>query len=87
MAVVKNDAASPGLTVGHVPRKLSRRCWYFLHNDGETTCEILGSRRLPLVQGGLEIPCIYKFVGKKKHKKATQIIEMLVTVVADCTVS
>ena len=61
--VIKNDPASlnPELTVGHVPRELSRLCWYFLQNDGEiTTFEIIGSRRRSsLVQGGLEVPCLY----------------------------
>ena len=66
VAVCKADGAAS--TVGHVLMELSRIFWYFLQNNGEITCKITGSRRRsPLVQGGLEIPCLYKFVGEKKH--------------------
>ena len=59
---VQNWCGKPRLSfVGHVPREFSRLFWYFLQTDGEITCEIT-------VKGGLEIPCSYKFVGKKKHK-------------------
>ena len=69
IAVCRGDAAGSRI-VGHVPREFSRLFWYFLQNDGEITCQITGSkRRSPLVQGGLEIPCLYKFFGKKKHMK------------------
>jgi len=40
---------------------------FFLQHDGEILCEVLGNkRRSPLTQGGLEIPCKYTFIGKKK---------------------
>ena len=69
VAVVKTTS-SDDQTVGHVPRNISRLCWYFLENDGEITCEITGARqRSSLPQGGLEVPCKYKFIGKKKHIK------------------
>ena len=73
----KDDAGSlDSRIVGHVPREFSILFWYFLQNDGEITCEITGSRRQsPLVKGGLEIPCSYKFVGKKKQKKPSKIID------------
>ena len=77
IAVCKADAASlDSRIVGHVPREFSKPFWYFLQNDGEITCEITGSRRRsPLVKGGLEIPCSYKFVGKKKHiKKLSKLL-------------
>ena len=75
IAVCRGDAAGSRI-VGHVPREFSRLFWYFLQNDGEITCQITGSkRRSPLVQGGLEIPCLYKFFGKKKHEKTSQIID------------
>ena len=52
---------------GHVPRNLSRLIWHFLQHDGKIMCEITSSRRQSLlVQGGLELPCTYKFVGKKE---------------------
>ncbi len=53
--------------VGHVPREISRICWYFLEHDGEILCEVNGNkRRSPLAQGGLEIPCKLTFIGKPK---------------------
>ena len=71
VAVCKEDTAgSGGLKVGHVPREIARLCWYFLEHDGEIVCTVTGTRRRsPLVQGGLEIPCKLKFVGKRKHIK------------------
>ena len=69
VAVVKTSDAGER-TVGHVPKELSRICWGFLHNDGEIICTVTGSRRRsPLMQGGLEVPCRYKFIGKRKHIK------------------
>ena len=68
VAVIRDP--SPGQTVGHVPKEMSRIFWHFLQHDGEIMCEVTGAkRRSPLVQGGLEIPCKYKFVGKKKYIK------------------
>ena len=71
VAVVKEaPLSSDGITVGHVPREISRTCWFFLQHDGEIRCTITGSkRRSTLSQGGLEIPCQYKFIGKKRHIK------------------
>ena len=73
VAVVKDSDSSSSTTgrtmvVGHVPKEIFRICWFFLQHDGEIQCEVIGSnRRSPLPQGGLEIPCIYMFVGKRKH--------------------
>ena len=63
VAVLKN-----GNTVGHVPREISRVCWYFLHKSGsEMTCIINGDRRRSEVDGkGLVVPCVYIFRGKQK---------------------
>ena len=81
VGVIKSDPSSLNseLTVGHVPRELSRIFWYFIQNDGEITCEIIASRRRSsLVQGGLEVPCLYKFLGKKKHiKKLKKLLKGL----------
>ena len=69
MAIIK-ESSSGEMIVGHVPRDISRICWYFLQNDGEITCEVTGNRRhSDLLQGGMEIPCKYKFTGKKKNIK------------------
>ena len=59
VAVLKN-----GNTVGHVPREISRVCWYFLHKScSEMTCIVNGDRRRSEVDGkGLVVPCV-----KQKH--------------------
>ena len=65
VAVLKN-----GNTVGHVPREISRVCWYFLHKSGSemTVCIVNGDRRRSEVDGkGLVVPCVYIFRGKQKH--------------------
>ena len=65
VAVLKN-----GNTVGHVPREISRVCWYFLHTESgsEMTCIVNGDRRRSEIDGkGLVVPCVYIFRGKQKH--------------------
>ena len=74
VAVCKEDTTSTGISgdlkVGHVPRVIARICWYFLEHDGEIVCTVTGTRRRsPLAQGGLEIPCKLKFIGKPKQIK------------------
>lgn len=60
--------SSGGETVGHVPRKISAICSTFIWRGGTVTCCVTANRRhsSDLPQGGLEIPCVVKFVGKKK---------------------
>ena len=49
-------------TVGHLPREISRFAWHFMRHGGQITCRVTGGRRhSPIVQGGLEIPCIVQF--------------------------
>lgn len=56
--------------LGHVPKEISRLCWYFLQHDGEIVCTVSDNRRRsPLAQGGLEIPCKLTFTGKKNNIK------------------
>ena len=76
VAVYKEVTPGPGVTsatsiIGHLPREISRLCWCFLEHDGEILCTITNAskRRSPLEQGGLEIPCRLKFIGKKKNIK------------------
>ena len=60
---VMND----GITVGHVPRELSQTFWIYIGRGGEVICKVTGRRqRSVLLQGGMEIPCVYIFRGKKK---------------------
>ena len=56
-------------TASHVPREISRVCWYFLHKSGsEMTCIVSGDRRHSEVDGkGLMVQCVYIFRGKQKH--------------------
>ncbi len=62
VGVIKDDTV-----IGHVPRELSRIFWHFIQRGGYISCEISGRRqRSVLLQGGLEIPCIYTFKAKKK---------------------
>ena len=60
--------SSGGETVGHVPRKISAICSTFIWRGGTVTCCVTANRRhsSDLPQGGLEIPCVVKSVGKKK---------------------
>ena len=68
VSVYKEGTLTP--TIGHLPKEISRFCWYFLQNDGEILSTVTGDkRRSSLAQGGLEIPCKLKFIGKRKHIK------------------
>ena len=63
--------------VGHVPREISKLCWMFISREGHIYCTVSGGRqRSALEQGGLEIPCVYKFCGKKRLvDKLTSIMQ------------
>ena len=70
VAVINNDQV-----VGHVPRELSQTFWYFIEREGEIICKVTGRRqRSVLLQGGMEIPCIYTLRGKKKLVKKLKLI-------------
>ena len=58
-----------GETVGHLPRKVSRRCSMFLQSGGIITATVTGRRRYSsdLVQCGLEILCQLRFCGNEKE--------------------
>lgn len=63
VAVVKE-----GVTVGHIPRDISRVCWYFLERHNTITCRITDKRQYSSFRGkGLEVPCIIMFTGKPTH--------------------
>ncbi len=74
VAIINND-----LIVGHVPRELSQIFWFFIERGGEISCRIMGRRqRSPLLQGGLEIPCIYTLRGKKQFEsKLRQLLKSM----------
>jgi len=52
--------------VGHMPRKISYICHIFLLHSGSIICRVTGPKQhsRDLVQGGLEVPCEYKFSRK-----------------------
>ena len=66
IAVKKLDS---GITVGHLPKKISRVCGMFTQRGGKITATVTGRRRYSsdLVQGGLEIPCDLTFNGEKEE--------------------
>ena len=66
IAVKKPDS---GVTVGHLPKKISRVCSMFTQRGGEITATVMGRRQYlsDLVQGGLEIPCDLTFNGEKEE--------------------
>ena len=60
-------------TVGHVPQCISAVCSTFLQRGAEICCTATGSRRYSrdLLQGGLEVPYILRFMGSGKELKLT----------------
>ena len=53
-------ATSNGATVGHLPKEISRVTKFFLDRGASMQVELTSKhyRRSPLVQGGMEIPCL-----------------------------
>ena len=70
--------------MGHLPLEISR-CTKFLLDRGATITATFSSRhyrRSPLVQGGLEIPCVVnaKLIGTRKNKEIlAKYLEMVQT--------
>ena len=63
--------------VGHLPREISKECFYFLKMGGAIKVEIIGPRRRSdLPQGGLEVPCIMTLEHKDENiiKKAKELL-------------
>lgn len=57
-----------GVVVGHLPRTMSKVTSFFLGYDGNAVfCEVTGERVNRGVQLGLEVPCTYKFYGRRTH--------------------
>ena len=69
-----------GVSVGHLPKRLSKICSLFLRRGGSIHCTVTGGRRFSadLPQGGLEIPCNLKFTAEAKLvKKLKQCMKAL----------
>uniref|UniRef100_A0A1X7UX22 Uncharacterized protein n=1 Tax=Amphimedon queenslandica TaxID=400682 RepID=A0A1X7UX22_AMPQE len=75
-----------GVTVGHVPHKISALCSLFPRRQGSISCTVTGRRQrsADLVQCGLEIPCTLHFAGDKDSiDKIKQLLAGKVDVVID----
>ena len=57
--------------VGHVPRELARVVKKFLRKGGKAICIVSGPRKRGK---GLEVPCTYKFSGKRKLVKKLEAL-------------
>ena len=68
--------------VGHLPREISRFTHYIIVHGGVVTVKVLDMNhcRLPLIQGGLEIPVEVSIVMEhdEENKLALGIYESLV---------
>ena len=49
------------ITVGHVPKFLSKLTYFYLKYGGTLTATVSGERRYSLKQGGIELPADFKF--------------------------
>ena len=64
-----------GVTIGHVPRYVSRDFSLFLQLGGKITATVVSTRRYSrdLPQGGLEIPCQYTLEGPTNEVRKIRI--------------
>ena len=67
VALLKADRT----TVGRVPREFSRVVWHYLSHGGKISCEVTGRRKFGK---GLEVPCVYKFLGSENLVKRMKSI-------------
>ena len=67
------------LTVGHVPREISKLCCLFMKKGGRLTCTVTGPRRRSTItEGGLEVPCSLSFEGPPELlKKFSKVVNAL----------
>ena len=75
VAILEEDTCC---TVGHIPRKISKECYFFLKTGGSIKVKVTGQRRRSdLPQGGLEIPCLMMLEhdDEKVIRKARQLLE------------
>ena len=52
------------MTVGHVPREISRHCFYFIQEGGSISGQLLSTnyKLSPIPAGGLEVPLLLTFL-------------------------
>ena len=65
LALINSDS----VTVGHLPKFMSKLAHFFVKQAGKTKCEITGSKRYSsdLDQGGLEIPAKIMFQSSNER--------------------
>ena len=65
---------SESVTVGHLPKFMSKLAHFFVKHAGKIRCEITDSKRYSynLEQGSLEIPAKIIFQNSKKKKKTIE---------------
>ena len=74
VALTKENSSE---VIGHLPRNISRTCWYFIKSKGKVTGEVSGRRRRTTAAcGGMEVPCFLKFYHANPElvKKAKELI-------------
>ena len=73
MAVYHSDV--PGIVVGHLPKEISKMCYYFIRHDGKISGKVTGGRKYSEEAGGMEIPCELRFSGSaRKVRKLRQLL-------------
>ena len=72
------------VTVGHVPREISKLCCLFMKKGRRLTCTVTGPRRrstIPVTEGGLEVQCSLSFEGPpellKKFSKVVNALQLV----------
>ena len=57
---VKNNFFDNWMTVGHIPREISRHCFYFIQEGGSISGQLLSTnyKVSPIPAGGLEVPLL-----------------------------
>ena len=60
---VKNNFFDNWMTVGHIPREISRHCFYFIQEGGSISGQLLSTnyKVSPIPAGGLEVPLLLTF--------------------------
>ena len=66
------------LTVGHIPKEISKVCWFFLYKGRTICCTVKDKRRRSSIeQGSLEVPCELTFSIPNRTKDNKTIMSKL----------
>ena len=57
------------ITVGHIPREISRHCYFFMKEGGEISGYLVSTnyKPSPIPAGGLEVPLLLAFSVKNEQ--------------------